>query len=123
MYFFMLMYWPHTHFVCIIVHIPPNASRKTIAESLNIYGKSDCFIMQSPFDISNEPANILFIKPFIGIHCIILIITEKSIIYTPSLRVVSTDAFTDSSNILNNFLKFRFCDRFFSLLLLMIIFQ
>lgn len=115
MYFFMLMYWPHTHFVCIIVHIPPNASRKTIAESLNIYGKSDRFIMQSPFDISNEPANILFIKPFIGIHCIILIITEKSIIYTPSLRVVSTDAFTDSSNILNNFLKFRFCDRFFSL--------
>ena len=110
MYFFMLMYWPQTHFVCIIVHIPPNASRSTIAESLIIYGNPDCFIMQRPFDISNEPASSLFIKPFIGIYCNILIITEKSIIYTPSLRAVSIDAFTDSSNILNSFLKFRFCD-------------
>ena len=54
MYFFMLMYWPHTHFVCIIVHIPPNASRSTIAEILNIYGKSDCFIMQRAYAQANE---------------------------------------------------------------------
>ncbi len=76
--------------------------------------------MQRPFDISNEPANILFIKPFVGIHCIIIIITEKRIMYTPSLRVVSTDAFTDSSNILNNFLKFRFLTVFFIALLIII---